>query len=102
PFVTSALCAALGSGVAAFLARRHAIWAGVLANSVFALVVLARLVLAVTGDNAELVGNLSYQLYEFLLFSTVVLASISGAAIGRGAYSGERDLDLTQQKIPIF
>jgi len=102
PFLIFAFGALLGSGVAAFLARRYTVLTGLLANSPFALLFLAYLVLALAGSDAGLVGNVSYQLYEFLLFTTIVLASVTGALIGKSVYSPTLDPDLKQSKVTIF
>ncbi len=100
PFLAFAFGAVLGSMVAALLARRYAVLAGLLANSPFALLFL---VLAVAGGGAGLVGNTSYsfRLYGLLLLVTVVLASLVGALIGQ-QISGTWNPDLNQSKVTVF
>jgi hypothetical protein len=102
PFLTFAFGAALGSGVAAFLARRRAVLAGLLAGSPFALTLLTFSVLSVVRGAGKPVSNISYQLYEFLLSATVVLASVAGALMGQQNYSPALDRDLSQTKVTIF
>jgi hypothetical protein len=102
PFLTFAFGTLLGSGVAAFLARKRAVLTGLLAGAPFAALFLTFTVLAVTRGDADLVGSVSYQLYEFLLFATVVVASVAGALIAQRALDSGWDPDLNQKKVTIF
>ena len=102
PFLTLAFGAVLGSGVAAFLARKHAVLTGLLAGLPFALLFLTLTVLAVTRGDALLVGNISYELYTFLLFATIIVASATGGFIAQRASFGTWDPDLKQTKVTIF
>jgi hypothetical protein len=102
PFLTLAFGTLLGSGVAAFLARRYGVLAGLLAVLPFALLLRKSTVLSVVKGDADLVGNISYQLYGFLLFATVVVAGVAGALIAQRASYGAWDPDLKQGKVTIF
>jgi hypothetical protein len=102
PFLTFAFGALLGSGVAAFLARKHTVLTGLLAGAPFAVLFLTFTVLAVARGDADLVGSISYQLYEFLLFATVVVASVAGALIAEHVFDSSWDPDLKQSKVTIF
>ena len=96
PLLSFAFGAVLGSGVAALLARRYAVLAGLLATSPFALLYLTFTVLAVVTRSVH------HSLLLFLLFATVVLASVAGASIGQKVSSGTWDPDLKQSKVTIF
>ena len=47
-------------------------------------------------------GNISYQLYQFLLFATVVIASVAGPLIAQHVSDGTWDPDLKQSRVTIF
>ncbi len=102
PFLTLAFGTVLGSGVAAFLARKYAVLTGLLAGAPFAVLFLTYTVLAVVRGDADLVGSISYQLYAFLLFVTVVVASVAGALIAQHVSDGSWDPDLKQSKVTIL
>ncbi len=102
PFLKFGLSAVLGSAVAAFLARRRALLAGLLACLPFACFLLGAGVIAAVRGDIEPVGEISYQLYEFLLFATVAFAATAGARIGQRVYSKTSDPDLNQDKVTIF
>ncbi|MBI3666358.1 MAG: hypothetical protein HY236_09060 [Acidobacteria bacterium] len=94
--------ALLGSGVAAFLARRYVMVAGLLANLPFVLLFLKKLGVAIAERDDSLYGSLSFQLYSFLQVSVALLASGVGAMIGQKLYSRQWDPDLSSDKVTIF
>lgn len=101
-FLAFGFSALVGSGVAAFLSRRYAFRAGLLANLPFAVLFLRNLAVSIVKRHDWLVGNLSYQLYSFLLFCIVVVASVLGAIAGRILYTQALDYDLDRDKATIF
>lgn len=98
PFVTYALAAAAGGAVAALMARRWAMLAGMLANSPM----VAVAVLAVIRRDKGVSSIDSDPLRPSALLATVLLASVVGALLGRHSYSSTRDSDLNQAGVTIF
>jgi len=90
------------AAISAFLARRKGIIVGILSNSIYILLIGAGLIFAVVASVDELIGNISLQLFAFLKFFLLLLASIFGGIIGEKYYSPDIDLDLDKNKITIF
>lgn len=90
------------AGIAAFIARKKGIFTGLLANSIFILVYAGLLIFAIVKGTDELVGDISFQLYMFIQFLSIFLASISGGFLGEKFYSPDKDLDLGNDKLTIF
>lgn len=88
------------AALAAFIGRQRGILVGLLANSVYALIFL--LGIYFFRDTDESPGNISLQLGAFLLFLSVILASILGGLFGEKYYSPDKDLDLGKDKLTIF
>ena len=99
------ICTIIGFFVAtlsAFLARRKGIIVGILANSIYILLIGAGLILAIVASVDELIGNISLQLFLLLRFLLLLLASIFGGIIGEKYYSPDVDLDLDKDKVTVF
>ncbi len=90
------------AAIAGFIARRKGILAGLLANSIYILIFAGILIFAILEGTDELVGNISLQLYTFIQFLFIFLASIFGGFLGEKIYSSDKDLDLGNDKLTIF
>lgn len=90
------------AALSAFLARRKGIIVGILANSIYILLIGAGLILAIVASVDELIGNISLQLFLFLQFFLLLLASVFGGIIGEKYYSSDVDLDLDKDKVTVF
>lgn len=101
-FVVPIVIAFFAAATAAFIARRKGILVGLLANSLYTLIFAGILVFAIIKGADELVGNISLQLYAFLQFLFIILASIFGGFLGEKYYSPDKDLDLEKDKLTIF
>ena len=88
--------------IAGFIARRKGILAGLLANSLYALIFAGILGFSLARGVDKLVGNISLQLYSFLQFLFIILASIFGGLLGEKYYSPDKDLDLEKDKLTIL
>lgn len=90
-------------GVAGFLARKKGILVGLLANSVSIILLGFLFVFSIlSGENVYYVDSISIQLYSFIVFILVIIASIFGGYFGQKCYSPERDLDLDKNRLTVF
>jgi len=88
--------------VAGFIARRKGVLTGLLANSIYALIFAGILGFSIAKGMDKLVGNISLQLYAFLQFLFIILASICGGLLGEKYYTPDKDLDLEKDRLTVF
>jgi len=89
--------------VAGFLARKKGILVGLLANSVSIILFGFLFVFSIlSGQNTYYIDSISIQLYSFVAFISVIIASIFGGYFGQKYYSPEKDLDLNKDKLTVF
>lgn len=90
------------AAVAGFIARKKGTIVGILANLVYIILCGTAFILIFLEGSDVLIGNISAQLYSFVLLLLVVLASIFGGYLGQKYYSLEKDLDLEKDKLTVF
>lgn len=87
---------------ASFLIRKKQLLTAFIANSLYLLAYLAGLVIFIIYKTDFWAGNISVQLYLFILVGLTILGTLSGAFLGKKYYSEDLDLDLNNSKLTLF
>ncbi|MFH0887720.1 MAG: YrzE family protein [Planctomycetota bacterium] len=101
-FIATVVMTFFAAGIAGFIARRKGILAGILSNIIYMLIWGGLLIASVIMGSDVMIGNISGQLYSFILLLSLVLTSILGGILGGKIYSPEKDLDLGNNKLTVF